>query len=107
MAQRGADFIAWRWVRGGATVRRERNWGKNGFPGDLEPKLATERGDMGTIIFRIHPCVILHALGVRHPGIYVTCPGCNTPWDLPWVISGRFPWVTLWYSLIKVIRINP
>ena len=33
---------------------------KNGFPGDLEPKLATERGDMGTIVFRVNPCVICY-----------------------------------------------
>ena len=68
---------------------------KNGFPGDLEPKLATERGTWGTIMFREHPCVILHALGVRHPGIGVNCPGCDAPWDLPWVVSGRFPLIMI------------
>ena len=65
---------------------------KNGFPGDLEPKLATERGDMGTIIFRINPCVIcyvpwvlgtlgslLRALGVKHPGISPGSPQGVSP----------------------------
>merc|ERR1711966_621978 len=77
-AQRGTDFIAWPRVRVGATVRRKRRK-RNGFPGDLEPKLATGGGAWDTIVSILHPCVIL------------TYPGCGAPWVLPWVAPGYIP----------------
>ena len=53
-AQRGADFIVWQRVRVGATVRRKKKK-RNGFPGDLEPKLATGGGAWDTIMLKYTP----------------------------------------------------